>query len=69
MAKNLLDTLNVSHDVFMIDESKEHFDAMQKRVPNARTVPQIFINDTSIGGFDDLNQLHQEGKLDAMLSE
>ena len=33
-----------------------------------RTVPQIFINDTHVGGFDDLWQLEQDGKLDAMLT-
>ena len=29
-----------------------------------RTVPQIFIDDESIGGFDELSALNQTGKLD-----
>ncbi len=33
-----------------------------------RTVPQIFINDQHIGGFDDLNALDVEGKLDGLLA-
>ena len=33
-----------------------------------RTVPQIFIGDTHVGGFDDLSSLEREGKLDALLA-
>jgi glutaredoxin 3 len=40
---------------------------MMRRAPGARTVPQIFIADTHIGGSDDLAALEKEGKLDAML--
>ncbi len=32
-----------------------------------RTVPQIFIGDDHVGGFDDLDALDQEGALDRML--
>jgi len=32
-----------------------------------RTVPQIYIGDTHVGGFDDLNALERAGKLDALL--
>jgi glutaredoxin 3 len=32
-----------------------------------RTVPQIFINDQLIGGFDDMNALEKAGKLDELL--
>jgi glutaredoxin 3 len=31
-------------------------------------VPQIFINDQHIGGFDDLSALDRAGKLDALLT-
>lgn len=33
-----------------------------------RTVPQIFIGDTHVGGFDDLAALERTGKLDALLA-
>jgi glutaredoxin 3 len=33
-----------------------------------RTVPQIFIGDESIGGFDELYELEQTGKRDTMLN-
>ena len=38
-----------------------------RRAPQARTVPQIFIDDVLIGGSDDLAALEREGKLDALL--
>jgi glutaredoxin 3 len=31
------------------------------------TVPQIFIGDTHLGGFDDINALDQTGRLDSLL--
>lgn len=32
----------------------DHYAAMKARVPNARTVPQIFLDGRAIGGFEDL---------------
>ena len=33
-----------------------------------RTVPQIFIGDTHVGGFDDLSALDRDGKLTLLLA-
>jgi glutaredoxin 3 len=33
-----------------------------------RTVPQIYIGETHVGGFDDLHDLDRQGKLDALLA-
>jgi glutaredoxin 3 len=33
-----------------------------------RTVPQIFINGSSIGGFDELRALEEQGELDRLLA-
>jgi glutaredoxin 3 len=33
------------------------------------TVPQIFINDTHVGGYDELAELERAAKLDALLAE
>ena len=41
---------------------------MLERVPDARTVPQIFIDGTPIGGCDDLHALDHAGRLDPMLA-
>ena len=40
---------------------------MIKRANGGRTVPQIFIGDTHVGGCDDLYALERAGNLDAML--
>ena len=40
---------------------------MMARVPGASTVPQILINDQAYGGFDDINALERQGKLDPLL--
>jgi len=41
---------------------------MEARVPGARTVPQIFIDDRHIGGCDDLFELDRRGELDPLLA-
>lgn len=46
-------------------EPQQRADMMQKT--GRRTVPQIFIGDTHVGGFDDLSALDQAGKLDSLL--
>jgi glutaredoxin 3 len=42
-------------------------DEMVVRAPGARTVPQIFIDGTAVGGSDDLALLDRQGKLDSLL--
>ena len=42
--------------------------AMTQRANGRRTVPQIFIGDTYIGGFDDLAKLDRQGGLMSLLS-
>ena len=41
---------------------------MTERAKGKRTVPQIFINDKSIGGCDELYELEKEEKLDLLLN-
>ena len=42
--------------------------AMTARSNGGRTVPQIFIGGTHVGGSDDLHALDHAGKLDALLA-
>jgi len=42
-------------------------DAMVARAGGRRTVPQIFINDVHVGGYDDLAALDKAGTLEALL--
>jgi glutaredoxin 3 len=52
-------------DIYMSDEARRE---MQSNTGGARTVPQIFIGDTHVGGCDDLYALEKAGKLDPMLA-
>lgn len=49
-----------------IDLESTRRDEMMERT-GRRTVPQIFIGDTHVGGCDDLYALERAGKLDALL--
>jgi glutaredoxin 3 len=40
---------------------------MSQRANGKRSLPQIFINDVHIGGYDDIYALYRQGKLDKML--
>ena len=51
-----------------VDLQPELRAAMMKRT-GRRTVPQIYINDEHIGGYDDLASLNHAGKLDALLAK
>ena len=41
---------------------------MAARAGGRRTVPQVFIGETHVGGCDDLLQPESEGRLDALLT-
>ena len=58
-AKNLLNSKNIEYEERNINEgyTKEQ---LLEVVPNARTLPQIFIDDKLIGGFTELRQ-HLQG--------
>lgn len=66
-AKHLLDTKGVAYTEIDVSGGGPKRDEMIARKPDARTVPQIFINDQPIGGSDDLAALEAAGKLDALL--
>ena len=66
-AKQLLDSKGVQYTEYDISMGGAKRDEMLARVPGAQTVPQILINDTPIGGSDDLRALENQGKLDALL--
>ncbi len=51
-----------------VDLEPERRKEMEARVPGARTVPQIFIGGTHVGGCDDLHELERLGKLEPLLA-
>lgn len=68
MAERLLKSKGVEEiDKVRIDLDPAERDAMMQKT-GRRTVPQIYIGDTHVGGFDDLSALDRAGKLDALLN-
>ena len=67
-AKRLLDQKGVEYVDHEITMGVPKRDEMLARAPMARTVPQIFIGDTYVGGSDDLHALDAAGKLDPLLA-
>ncbi|MDT0575473.1 glutaredoxin 3 [Croceicoccus sp. F390] len=63
----LLNKKNVAFEEYDISGGGPRRDEMQSRRPDARTVPQIFIDDQPVGGSDELMALESSGKLDALL--
>jgi glutaredoxin 3 len=68
-AKNLLKSKGLEWTEVRIDTDPAQFDAMRTRSGGRRTVPQIFINDQHVGGFDDLVAADRSGKLAVLLEE
>ncbi len=65
-AKGLLRSKGVVWEEINLDDSPERRDEMIER-SGRRTVPQIWIGDTHVGGCDDLFALEHAGELDSML--
>ena len=66
-AKKFLDKKQIAYQEYNIWDDEAHYHAMLKRANGARTVPQIFVNDTHIGGCDEMLTLESQGKFDALL--
>ncbi|MCO6505330.1 MAG: glutaredoxin 3 [Snodgrassella sp.] len=69
MAKALLKQKGITEiNEIRIDTDPQVREQMMQRT-GRRTVPQIYIGETHVGGFDDLNALNQAGKLDPLLKD
>jgi glutaredoxin 3 len=66
-ARNLLDRKGVAVREIKIDEDAQARVAMLQKTGGRRTVPQIFIGDKHVGGFDELAALDRAGELDKLL--
>ena len=65
-AEMLLTRKGVEYTKIPVDNDPEEWRAMEER-SRRKTVPQIFIDDYHVGGFDDMAALDAEGKLDQLL--
>jgi glutaredoxin 3 len=66
MAKRLLAQKGATWEEINAEDDAIRADLIART--QRRTVPQIFINDAHIGGYDDLAALNQAGKLDPLLA-
>ena len=67
MAEKLLLKKGVTNlEKILIDRDPAQRETMMTRT-GRRTVPQIYIGDTHVGGYDDLVALDRAGKLDPLL--
>jgi glutaredoxin 3 len=68
-ARNLLALKGVSFQEIKIDEDPAQRELMLQRSGGRRTVPQIFIGERHVGGFDDLAALDRADELDKLLGK
>ena len=68
MAKRLLKQKNIEYDEINVLGNAAKRAEMTTRSQRC-SVPQIFINDEHIGGFDDIYALEKSGKLDPILTD
>lgn len=68
MAKRLLSGKGVNFQEILVDEEQGRREEMM-RITGRRTVPQIFVGETHVGGFDDLAALDRAGRLDPLLHD
>ena len=67
-AKRLLEQKGAAFREIDVMGDGEARGEMIRRASGRRTVPQIFIGETHVGGSDDLYALERAGRLDALLS-
>lgn len=68
-ARLLLDHKQVDYEEILIDQQPERRPEMIQRANGRTSVPQIFIGDHHVGGYDDMAALERAGKLDALLEQ
>lgn len=65
-AKSLLQRKGVTYKEIKVDQDMAQMREMMEK-SKRRTVPQIFIGDYHVGGYDDMAELDAAGKLDGLL--
>jgi len=68
MAKRLLQRKVVAYEEIYVDVETERRTEMVTR-SGRRSVPQIFIGDHHVGGFEEIRDLERDGELDPLLAD
>jgi glutaredoxin 3 len=67
-AKSLLAKKGAKFDEIDVSYDHNERQRMMIKANGRRTVPQIFIGETHVGGSDDLHELERRGRLDGLLT-
>lgn len=68
-AVQLLDQKGVDYEsIDVASLSRDELDELQNKAHGHQTVPKIFIDGRFVGGYDELNTLEKNGKLDTLLN-
>jgi len=67
-ARGLLQRKGVEIREIKVDEDPSQREVMVQKSGGRRTVPQIFIGERHVGGYDDLAALDRAGELDKLLA-
>ncbi|MDE2069784.1 MAG: glutaredoxin 3 [Gammaproteobacteria bacterium] len=68
-AKALLQSKHIAYTEYLVDQEPARRVEMQQKSGGRRSVPQIFIGDRHVGGFDELYALERRGGLDRLLAD
>jgi glutaredoxin 3 len=66
-ARNLFERKGVAVHEIKLDDEPEQRPLMLQRSGGQRSVPQIFIGELHVGGYDELAALERSGELDKLL--
>ena len=67
-AKNLLQSKHIAFTEILVDQDPARRAEMEAKSSH-RTVPQIFIGEQYVGGYQELYALESSGSLDALLAD
>ena len=68
-ARSLLEEKDVPFQEYLVENDPEKRRKMVERTGGPWTLPQVFINDRLVGGWDALSALELAGRLDELLKE
>ncbi len=68
MAARLFDRKGVPYEEIYLDGKHDERMALERQT-NWRTVPQIFVGDAFVGGYQDVAKLDRSGQLDTLIAE
>ncbi len=66
-AKRLLERNNISYKEINVALQEGKKEEMLKKSNGRKTIPQIFFNESHIGGYEELRALEKKGELDNLI--